>query len=356
MVTTRKKPEPEAAPNEELFQEAIQAASDGNHLDAISLFDQALEMSASDARCYGARASSKMELGNIAEALTDFEHARKLCPQHPPAYVASAECLRLLGRGEEAERILDNLLATVGEYGPALTVKGELQMESGRITEAVAAFRKAVKKDPNDQFATSSLAQALLRTGEMDESQALLEKLLEAWPDSARDWAALGLIKYQKQQLVESLAALTRAVEIDGNAHYHYQRAATLLQMGKEQDALLDLEYVINTGGDPLTVHVSHFLLGNTLCVLKRYEEAIPYFRLFLDNRHEYDSRDQVQMAAIELAYSLAKAGDRAGALKLLQQTEREGVSEELKPGFEGTKKLVDEMTSAKDTVAAKKD
>jgi hypothetical protein len=255
--------------------------------------------------------------------------------------------LRLLGRRDEAERMLDHLLATAGEFGPALAAKGQLQLEAGKATEAIASFQTAIaKRSGSDHaFAKSGLAKALAQVGRLAEAEGVLDELVQLAPDSAEDWASLAVVRYQRGAAEAALEAVNRAIALEGSAQTHYQRVAILLQLGREKEAIADLRFVIGAGVEGShAVRLSRLLLGRALCAAERFEEAASQLRLFLADPNDCDTDEQIQTAVVGIGLCLARLGHAIEGRYWMQHMNSLKVDARLQEDVEAIKRMLDEL------------
>jgi tetratricopeptide (TPR) repeat protein len=270
--------------SESLFQRGLSLLEAGELAAARQALSDGISVDPTDVRLFAARASCLERQDRLDEALLDYETVTKLMPDSPPAHVAHAVCLRRVGRSADAERVLDHLLAAVGEYGPALVAKGEIQLESERLSQAEASFRAAIRRDEGDAMAMSGLAQTLLRLEKLDDCEKVLRKLLQTSPDEGRDWSALGNVLYQKERFAEAVDAFSRAISLSGEVEFHVQRAAACLQLHKPDEALSDLLFVAKEDSEGEATHISNLMFGLAYYEKKDLRKAGQHFRLWLKN------------------------------------------------------------------------
>jgi tetratricopeptide (TPR) repeat protein len=149
-----------------------------------------------------------------------------------------------MGKNEEAERTLDLLLSSIGEYVPALLVKGEILLAQGKSGSALDTFEQALKKDPSETFAMSGMGQAWLQMGQLEEAEKMIRQVLKLNGENAQDWSNLGTVLYQNNDLDEAIDCFSRAIQIAGEPEFHIQRAACLYAQKNVKEALLDLRHV----------------------------------------------------------------------------------------------------------------
>jgi type IV pilus assembly protein PilF len=116
-------------------------------------------------------AESLVGLGQPDHALAPLEDLCRRQPGNGRALFALAKCQHLLGRLEEARRLLDMLLAVDSRDPPPLVERGRVALGLGRPAEAEGFLRKALALAPQNQEANYSLFLCLQQQGKPDEAQ-----------------------------------------------------------------------------------------------------------------------------------------------------------------------------------------
>jgi tetratricopeptide (TPR) repeat protein len=118
--------------------------------------------------------------GNHKQALTRYERALELEPNHGDAHAYRAASLIALGRLEEAEQSLSRALAQTDREFTYLMIAGRLRVARGQYDEAEKQYADAVRLSPRDAGAIhADLAAAL--AGRRDEKLAgRIDKALKA--------------------------------------------------------------------------------------------------------------------------------------------------------------------------------
>ncbi|WP_169978340.1 tetratricopeptide repeat protein [Tautonia rosea] len=91
--------------------------------------------------------------------------------------VARAECLRALGRTEEAAEVLDQLLDRSPNDADALRLRAELALERGAIDQAADLLNRAVTESPSDWRIHYQLSIVLARLGRDEEARHHAERM-----------------------------------------------------------------------------------------------------------------------------------------------------------------------------------
>jgi tetratricopeptide (TPR) repeat protein len=117
-----------------------------------------------------------LETGRYDEALKDLEQVRQWKPDDPDLEVQIARCHERIGRPQQAEEILDAVLAKHPEYGPALRLRGQMLLQAGRPADAENWLRQAVQALPDDYQANWSLYQSLEKQDKTAEAKDQLAR------------------------------------------------------------------------------------------------------------------------------------------------------------------------------------
>lgn len=100
---------------------------------------------------------------------------------------------------------------------------GTVRAALGKHSEAAATFREALRLRPDYLPARIKLAESLLASGELSESQQLYESVLKKDPDSVWSHYGLGRIKAARRDLTAAVEHFRRACDLSkhfGAAHY----------------------------------------------------------------------------------------------------------------------------------------
>jgi TolA-binding protein len=129
----------------------------------------------------------------------------------PEAVLWVAEALRDSGKADEAQRVLDQSLARIGE-GPGrarlIYALGELARVKGRIDPALALFEKAIAANPTPDLRAAALlgkARCLVAKGRRREVEVILQNVIDrtaGWPRAAA-YVELGKLRLEEASALE---------------------------------------------------------------------------------------------------------------------------------------------------------
>jgi len=152
--------------------------------------------------------------GNFAGALQAFQRAREIDPQY---------------------KGLDRTI-------------GIIQDESGKTTEAIASYRKALAQVPDDPIVLNNLAFLLIQTGgDLNEALRLATAASRKSPNTPPIEDTLAWIHIKRGNSEAMIPILSRLIQKDpANAGYRYHYAVALFQKGDRTTAKHELETALS--------------------------------------------------------------------------------------------------------------
>ena len=134
-------------------------------------YRRAVQVEPDNERARSHLAETLAVMGPPEEAAEQFEWLRQRHPESLPARLGLARCWRQMGRMEEAQQLLDALLAEYPPHAGVLTERGRLALESGDTKRAADWLRQAVTLAPNDREALYNLSRCLQQSGRDAEAR-----------------------------------------------------------------------------------------------------------------------------------------------------------------------------------------
>jgi tetratricopeptide (TPR) repeat protein len=197
---------------------------------------------------------------SIERAIAAFEDATRQDPEYATAWAALGGAYELKGsflaikdlviKGAEMER---RALAIDPTLADAHTWLGSGLLTLGRVDEAIAAIREAIKLEPENGQAYQGLARAYwVGKGDFAKAIAAFEKWIERIPEAGYSYLQLGLLLSWEGRYAEAERILKRSVElqeqyISGNAGLQVVGANARLGyvyylQGRHEDAIREYE------------------------------------------------------------------------------------------------------------------
>jgi predicted Zn-dependent protease len=147
---------------------------------ALEAYGKALEISPE-------RDNVRLRIGEIlvqknrpAEALSHLQQVHRRRPQDPDVVVPLARCQRQLGKLEDAERLLSEVLDAYPHHSLALSEQGMVSLAANKPKQAEELLRRAIQYGPQDRQVLYNLYQCLEQIDKKEEAakiQARLQKM-----------------------------------------------------------------------------------------------------------------------------------------------------------------------------------
>lgn len=200
---------------------------------------------------------------------------------------------------------------------------GEALRSSGRIAEAVGAYREAIQRNPQMAAARQSLGGALRRMGQVDEAVETLRLATQVAPNNAAVWHELGLAYYAQGKTAEATKAIEKAIALDGDLpEPHSNLGIVLLSSGDRGRAEAEFREAIRIQPDSADAHgnLANLLAGKgdltnarrhfeTALRFKPKDAAVRYnFAVALGSARDFDGAQRQLQAALESDPALADA------------------------------------------------
>ena len=184
-----------------LLQSGLDAENRRDFDQAIAAFRKAADLAPSAGIVFLRLGDAYMEKRDYAAAIPPLKRAAELSPDSLPVHQLLGYALLAEGYASEAIPHLE----LVHEYGAL----GIAQLQAGRPAEAVASLQAAIAKSPNDP----DLLYYLSRAGDEMSSESL-DKLLSAFPDSARAHQAKGQTYYRMKMYPQAAQEYEKAISM----------------------------------------------------------------------------------------------------------------------------------------------
>ncbi|HUO53092.1 MAG TPA: tetratricopeptide repeat protein, partial [Rhodoblastus sp.] len=177
------------------------------------------------------------ERGDWVAALAHFRVAAEVDPEALWAFEAVATELRELGRFDEAEDVLESIVARNPDSAQALIAYANGIRHKASKRDLVAMFEKAVALEPGHISAKHALASEYLWNYRLDEAEALHDEILsrERNPGSL---IGKGLIARQRGDRTTALDFFVEAAKSPGaNAQATIEWSTELFDRGRNEEA-----------------------------------------------------------------------------------------------------------------------
>jgi tetratricopeptide (TPR) repeat protein len=166
------------------------------------------------------------------------------------------------------------------EAYPAHNNLGDVQLEQGRLPEAMEQFEEALRIKPDYAEACYNLGTALLRAGQLTKAIEQFELALRINPDYAKAHGNLGDALQQAGRLPEAIEQFKQALRIKPYyADAHYNLGNALQQTGRVPEAIEQFELALQINPDDAEVRnnlgFALFQTGQVPEAMEQYEQAL---------------------------------------------------------------------------------
>ena len=154
---------------------------------------------------------------------------------------------------------------------------GIAQEEKGRLSEAIAQYRTAMKIKPDFALPHNNLGNILFASQKTEEAITYYKSALKLSPDYAMAHSNLGIALEEKEELEEAIAHYREAVRLEPNLVLaHYNLGIVLKEKGELEEAISHYRAAIKFKPDFVLAHIN---LGNVLLAIQKTDEAITHYR-----------------------------------------------------------------------------
>jgi tetratricopeptide (TPR) repeat protein len=155
-------------------------------LEAVDDYRQALALDPDRDPVRQRLAEILLDLKLGGEAAGQYEHLARKWPEDPAVLLGLARCRFQQARLDEAEQLLDDLLARHPELPAALGERGRLALARGQTERAEAWLRRAVAARPHDQELLYHLVLCLQRQDRQAEAREYADRMRQIDDDVRR--------------------------------------------------------------------------------------------------------------------------------------------------------------------------
>ncbi len=220
----------------------------------------------------------------------------QLIPRHKPKFAfnvnPSQQKLSSLlehyqnGRFGDAEKLARSVTQEFPQHDFAWKVLGSVFAQTGRKSEAVAAYQKTIALSPRDAEAHNNLANTLKELGRLVEAEASYSKAIALQPDFAEAYNNLGVTLQKLARLDGAEASFNQAIALQPNlAEAHSNLGDILKELGRLAEAEASFNQAITLKPDLAEAYSN---LAITLKELDRLDEAEANYTQAIDLKPDF--------------------------------------------------------------------
>lgn len=177
-----------------------------------------------------------------------------------------------------AGRLLESAVASGLDDAKVYLALAEVYEAGGYPENAIPAMRRAIAKEPKNDFYRSRYGLLLVNSKAPAAAIVRIEEALKEFPDSASLWFALGIAQFDDNKINEAQKAFEKALAIDANlVPALAYLGAVFVEQTRYNDAVKIYEQAIGLNKN---IALLYYLLGDTLLKMtdadeKRIEAAL---------------------------------------------------------------------------------
>lgn len=198
-----------------LMSDAIRDLRGGRPEDALTKFRRLASMNDRAYDVHQFLGEAYERLGRPDEALGEYEYAAVLNPEAVTPLVAAAEVHLKRGDLADAGKRLDDAVRVEPEAYEVLLLTGRIRARERRPQEALAAFEKAVERNPANPRGRTQLVGLATQVGRWDLAEAHLRELLEMGYQPSRTQFALGQVAQMQGRTAEAAERYREALRLE---------------------------------------------------------------------------------------------------------------------------------------------
>ncbi|MEO8430640.1 MAG: sulfatase-like hydrolase/transferase [Acidobacteriota bacterium] len=179
---------------------------------------------------------------------------------------------------DRAEGLLVGITQSDPEVIDAYSALGGIQVKQGRLAEAVASYREAMRRRPDDPVLVTGFASTLLKSGRPEEAERILRDALIAVPSEPRLHFLLGTVQASRGRDEEAIGSFRKTLaENPRSAPAHAELAAIY---GRKGDAAASEEHAARALAIDPRIQGAHLARADSLAREGRTEDAVAEYRL----------------------------------------------------------------------------
>ena len=303
------------------------AAAEKKYADGVILLGNVLSRDPQDFEGLLLKGRLKLQQGDPAQAINDFERMAKMFPQAPAVYYQLA--LAHLANNE-TDKAISNLSQAVNlnpKFADAILLLAEIQIRSGNAGPAIVSLEQLTQQQPQIMHARLLLADAYRAQDSLDSAVQIYRELEKAYPQNPQVPLLLGTAFLQQKKNTEARKEFDRALELAPDYLPALEQAVNLDLMEKQYAAAQ--QRVQQQAGQNPKAAALQLLLAKVLVargdtnqaestLLKAIELQPDSQLAYLMLAQFYTAANQNQKALADLQAALAKNPKDVAALMLM--------------------------------------
>ncbi len=254
-----------------LIQQGNQLVEEEKYTEAISIYNQALELNSKSSAAYAGRGTANRLLGNYQQALADLNEALNADNKNYKAYRERGMVYYQTNDNASALSDCNESVSLNSNYALGHLCLGYVYDAESNYDLAYSEYSKTIELDPN-----------------------------QVWAYANRGYI---LFSYNKKYS-EAVADLSKAIELKPDWDYPYfYRGYSFYYMQEYTNAIADFEHILSISNYAYYLNESYGLLGDSYYYQGNYQKAVEYYTSAIENTSNTD--------LVRLYYNRAHAYDK---------------------------------------------
>jgi tetratricopeptide (TPR) repeat protein len=223
----------------------------GQHAEAMSDFAKAIELDPNNSEAYLNRGLTYNTLGQHAQAISDCTKALELDPNNATAYLNRGNAYSASRQHGEALFDYNKAITLNPKYTRAYLNRAAAYTGLGQHTQATSDFAKAIELDPNNADAYFERGSFYATLGQHAEAISDCSKAIELNPKYILAYYNRGICYEGLGQHTQAISELTKTIALDPKyANAYYSRSVCYISLRKYREAKTDLETALKWNQD----------------------------------------------------------------------------------------------------------
>jgi Flp pilus assembly protein TadD, contains TPR repeats len=266
---------------------------------AMAELTSAIELAPKQAAYLVTQGNLYVNMGEYAQALTDFEKALSLDPQNLEAQIGKGRSLWQTGDIPKAKALLEQTSDAAKENPWPLYYLGQIAEKLLKAEDALGYYQKAIIRNPQFLLAHVAMAKMAQKRGDLAGAQNQLANAAAIDAHAAAVQNGLGEVHYDQKNFSQAEAAFKAALENDPEFVPAYVNLAnTYRELGRYDEAVANYQAAVVRAPKYPGLAREY---GYTLVLRKDYPAAIDLYRQAIRLNPKDDSLYlQVGIASLE--------------------------------------------------------
>src|SRR6185437_8528959 len=204
-------------PFAQAFQHVVELEQAGNFQEAFSALQAMAQSFPQSAPVRTHMAAILLIWERTQEALSMYDQALQLDARDAYAWEGRARCLFSLEQRKEALAAADQALMLNSQLPEALCIKGHVLADSDdsrSLQSALAYFDHVLRLNPNHASAMIGKAKAFSVMGRFDDALAAGQRAVQLNPNSTVAWRICAISQWERREFDAALYSLDRAFQL----------------------------------------------------------------------------------------------------------------------------------------------